>query len=313
MRSAFFVTPKHYSKVCDVAAESVVQLYTNSNNLYYSDIFSYIINNTLYINGCVSCDTHFSYDEIKDFISTHIEIEIPIVLSIQQKELSIDILKISSGTFLGYSTNENPDGLPFEQLEVKKLTKFIYDRFKEAMRIQITINGQQIEVCVETDYEDTKQIEDLVVEFLADKGYMKKIIKIDSIDKNVIYKSGDNFISNTYGPRVAYSDTKFIGLDVNRNLKYMHLVAKEIADRYIVNINLNYSLIELTYSANNETPIQFGIKGNKGGIYIENGTFFEYSSDYTRIRKTTDTILDKIKSNPTALIEMAKWGYFNYK
>jgi hypothetical protein len=110
-----------------------------------------------------------------------------------------------------------------------------------------------------------------------------------------------------------YGNTKFIGLDINRNSKLAHLVSKEIADRYIVNINLNYSLVELTYSNGNETPIQFGIKGNRGGLNIENGTFFEYSSDYMRILKTTDTILDKIKSNPTALIEMAKWGYFNYK
>jgi len=313
MRSAFFVTPKHYSKICDVAAESIVQLYTNTNELYYSDVFSYIVNNTLYVCGWVSSNIHFSYDEIKDFISNNIDVELPIVLSIEQKELINDIVAIGSGTFLGYSTNENVVGLPFEQVEVKKLTKFIYDRFGEAMRVQITINGQQIEVCIECDYDNKTELEDLIVDFLKNKGYMQKIIKIKNINKNIVYKSGDNFVSNTYGPRSPYGNTQFIGIDINRNYKWAHLVTKEIADRYIVNNNLNYSLIELTYSAETEKPTQFAIKGNKGGIYVENGTFFEYLSDYGRVNTTKNTILDKIKQNPIGLIEMAKWGYFDYK
>ena len=181
MRSAFFVTPKHYSKVCDVAAESVVQLYTNTNELYYSDVFSYILNNTLYVCGWISSNIHFSYDEIKDFISNNIDMELPIVLSIEQKELINDIVTIGSGTFLGYSTNENVVGLPFEQVEVKKLTKFVYDRFGEAMRVQITINGQQIEVCIECDYDNKGELEDVIVDFLKNKGYMQKIIKVKNI------------------------------------------------------------------------------------------------------------------------------------
>jgi S-adenosylmethionine synthetase len=263
--------------------------------------------------GWVSSNIHFSYDEIKDFISNNIDMELPIVLSIEQKELINDIVTIGSGTFLGYSTNENVVGLPFEQVEVKKLTKFIYDRFGEAMRVQITINGQQIEVCIECDYDNKGELEDVIVDFLKNKGYMQKIIKVKNINKNIVYKSGDNFISNTYGPRSPYSNTQFIGIDVNRNYKWAHLVVKEIADRYIVNNNLNYSLIELTYSAETEKPTQFAIKGNKGGIHIENGTFFEYLSDYGRVNTTKNTILDKIKQNPIGLIKMAKWGYFDYK
>jgi hypothetical protein len=90
-------------------------------------------------------------------------------------------------------------------------------------------------------------------------------------------------------------------------------VVKEIADRYIVNNNLNYSLIELTYSLETEKPTQFALKGNKGGIHIENGTFLEYISDYVRIANAKNAIITKIKQNPIGLIEMAKWGYFDYK
>jgi S-adenosylmethionine synthetase len=313
MRTAYFTNPNHPNKICDIAAESVVQLYTNTNELYYSDVFSYMVNNILYVRGWVSADTHFSYNDITKFILTSIGVDIDIIVDIEQNKLSDNIVTIHSGTFLGYSTNENIQGIPFEQLEVMKLTKFISDSINEPLRIQITINGNAIEVGVETNYNDQLHMENLINDYLKNKGYMQKIIKICNMDDSVMYKSGENFISNTYGPRSPYGNTNFIGLDINRNLKYTHLVAKEIADKHIINVNLNYALVELTYANGNENPIQFGIKGNQGGIHIENGTFFENSIDYQRLINTKNSITQKIKSNPTSLVEMAKWGYFNYK
>jgi hypothetical protein len=313
MRSAHFISPKHYSKVCDIAAEAVVQLYTNTNELYYSDIFSHIIDNTLYVMGYVTSNNHISDEDIQRFITECIDIDIDVKLSIKKEELSNELIRIGNGTFLGYSNNENITGIPFEYLHTKAITKLIYDSINQAVKVQITINGIEVKMVVETNYENHLDITDLINEYLKNNQFFCKNIKIVNINTDTIYKSGECFISNTYGPRVPYSNTKFIGLDINTNLKYAHLVAKHIADEYIVKRNLNYSLLELTYENNNVEPIQFGIKGNKGGIHIENGTFFENSMDYQRLINTHDLIIKKIKSNPTSLIEMAKWGYFNYK
>jgi len=67
----------------------------------------------------------------------------------------------------------------------------------------------------------------------------------------------------------------------------------------------------LTYSFNNETPIQYGIKGNNTGIHIENGTFFEYGENFNELITIKNNIIEKIKSNPKSLVELSKWGYFN--
>lgn len=309
MRSSYFISPKHYSKVCDIAAEAVVQLYTNTNELYYSDVFSHIINNKLHVMGWVSSNAHFSLDEIKNFILECIEIDIEVILSLEQVPIISNMIDIDSGTFLGYSTNENPQGIPFEHLEVKNLTKFIYDSIDEAVKVGITINGKQIDVMIETNYDD-KSIIDLVNLYLSNKGYLRTSVNVSKIN-NIIYKSGENFILNAYGPRAPYGNTKFVGLDVYRNSKYSHLVSKEVAGKILIKQNLNYSLVELTYSLGNETPIQYGIKGNEGGIHIEHGTFFDYGENFNELITIKNNIIEKIKSNPKSLVELSKWGYFN--
>jgi len=313
MRSSFFITPKHYSKVCDVASESVVQLYTNTKELYYSDIFSYIIDGVLYINGWVSSNDHFSYDEIKNYVISHIGIDIPILILIKQTNLYNNTQLIGSGTFLGYSTNETTSFLPFEHDEVRRLTKFIYNEFEEKMRVNLTINGDLIYVLVETDNIDKNSLEYLILQFFESKKYNQIVIDVKGINHEVVYKSDTNFISNTYGPRSPYGNIKFIGIDINRNFKYSHWVVKEIADTYLQNNGLNYSLVELTYSAEKEIPTQFAVKGNIGGIHIENGTFFEYIDKYDMINMLRGKILSKITETSDTLIQMAKWGYFNYE
>ena len=178
MRSSFFITPNHYSKVCDVASESVVQLYTNTKELYYSDIFSYIIDNTLHINGWVSSDNHFSYDDIKNFVSSHIEVDIPVIILIKQIKLDNNIQMIGSGTFLGYSTNETTSFLPFEHDTVRELTKFIYKEFEEKMRVNLTINGDVIYVLVETNHVDKSSLEHLILQFFGSKKYNQIIFSL---------------------------------------------------------------------------------------------------------------------------------------
>jgi S-adenosylmethionine synthetase len=311
MRTSQFISPKHYSKVCDIAAESVVQLYTNSNELYYSDVFSYIVNDELYVNGWISSNNHFSHDIIKQFISDCIEIDINIVLSIKQISLSNNISEINTGTFLGYATNENSEGIPFEHLLVTKLTKSIYNKINEAIKIGLVINGKQIDIFVETNYKNNSDIIDLINEYLIDENYISININISPIINQLLYKSNENFIINAYGPRSPYGNTNFIGLDIYRNSKYSHLVSKEIAGRIGLIENLNYSLVELTYSHNNPTPIQFGIKGNIGGIHLENGTFFENCNKFGELIDIKNNFIEKIKSTQNSLIELAKWGYFN--
>lgn len=312
MRTSYFISPKHKSKVCSIAAESVVQLYTNTNELYYSNINAYIIGNKIHLYGHINSDNHFSEDEIEHFIKTQIETDLDINLCLKYDNLTNE-LDIKNAIFLGYSNNENPQGIPFEHLEAIKLCKLLYDTINAELLLQITINGIEVKIIIETDYENHNDIRDIIKNYYLNTRNWCSIVQINKIKNNELYKSDNSFISNTYGPRVPYSNTQFCGLSIYSNLKYGHLVSKDVSDFYLKNRKLNYSLIELTYESDNEIPIQKAIKGNNSGIHIEHGTFFENDIPNNIILSSKKSVINYLKETPNCLIDMARWGYLNFK
>lgn len=309
MRSSKIKSPLHYDKICDIAVEAIVQMYTNQNQFYKSNLFSYIYNGSLNILGTVSSNNHYTDDEILNFIKTHIEIDININLNFSKIELSEKLTNINSDTFLGYCCNENPQGLPFEQLEALTLSKYVYDIFKIPFELEITINGKEINVLIETNYLNKKEITNKVEYYIKKSNrYLRKSVLTTDFTKRTIYNSSNNFISNFYGPRSPYGNTNFIGFDVYNNYRYSHLVSRQISKKILSENKLNYCLVELTYHSDKELPIQIGIKGNDTGIHLENGTFFIYSNDYDMYNTIKSNVIQNINSTKTSLIDMAKWG-----
>jgi S-adenosylmethionine synthetase len=309
MRSSKIKSPSHYDKVCDIAVETIVQMYTNKNEFYKSNLFSYIYDGTLNILGTLSSNNHYTDVEILNFIKTHIDIDIDINLNFIKLELIENLINTNSDTFLGYCCNENPEGIPFEQLEAVTLSKYLYDNFKIPFELEITINGKEINVIIETNYLDKNEISDKVEYYITkSENYLKKTVFTTDFTKKTIHSSSNNFISNFYGPRSPYGNTNFIGLDIYNNYRYSHLISREISKKYLNENKLNYCLVELTYHSNKELPIQIGIKGNDSGIHLENGTFFIYSDNYDMYRSIKNNVIENINSNKTFLIDIAKWG-----
>jgi S-adenosylmethionine synthetase len=309
MRSSKIKSPSHYDKVCDIAVEAIVQLYTNKNEFYKSNLLSYIYDGTLNILGTLSSNNHYTDVEILNFIKTHIDIDIDINLNFIKLELIENLINTNSDTFLGYCCNENPEGIPFEQLEALTLSKYLYDNFKIPFELEITINGKEINVIIETNYLNKNEISDKVEYYITkSENYLRNSVFTTDFNKKTIYSSSNNFISNFYGPRSPYGNTNFIGLDIYNNYRYSHLISREISKKYLNENKLNYCLVELTYHSNKELPIQIGIKGNDSGIHLENGTFFIYSNDYNMYSIIKNNVIKNINSNKTSLIDIAKWG-----
>jgi hypothetical protein len=175
--------------------------------------------------------------------------------------------------------------------------------------LEITINGKEINVIIETNYLNKNEITDKVEYYITkSKNYLRKTVFTTDFSKKTIYSSSNNFISNFYGPRSPYGNTNFIGLDIYNNYRYSHLISREISKKYLNENKLNYCLVELTYHSNKELPIQIGIKGNDSGIHLENGTFFIYSDNYDMYLGIKNNVIENINSNKTFLIDIAKWG-----
>lgn len=317
MRSSYFYTPNHPNKICDLVVESIVQLYFNTKEIFYSKLFSYYNERKLHILGPIYSDFHFSIDEIKNYIYSKLVIECELVFLIEQKDLSSkNFNKIQSGVFLGYSNNENFFRLPFEHIECIKLSKFLYENTNSIFENQITINGAQIDLNIKTDYKNYDDIYNLIIQYLKTKEpglYLKNNIYIEKIEKELNYQSDKIFISNAYGPRIPYSKTNFIGLDLYSNSKITHLIGRELANSFILKYDLRYCLVEITYLENVETPVQFALKGNTTGIHLENGTFLEPYLNPALINEAKDKVVKSLYESEDSILNLTKWGYFNNK
>lgn len=309
MRSSKIKSPSHYDKVCDIAVEAIVQMYTNKNEFYKSNLFSYIYDGTLTILGTLNSNNHYTNDEILNFIKTHIDIDININFNFVKLELGENLIHTNNDTFLGYCCNENPQGIPFEQLEALTLSKYLYKTFKIPFELEITINGKEINVMIETNYLNKNEITNRVEHYITKtKNYLRKTVFTTDFNKKTIHNSSNNFISNFYGPRSPYGNINFVGLDIYNNYRYSHLISREISKKYLNEKELNYCLVELTYNSNKELPIQIGIKGNNTGINLENGTFFIYTDNYDMYNSIKNNVIEDISLNKTFLIDIAKWG-----
>lgn len=318
MRTSYFYSPTHPSKVCDIVVETIIDTYYKKDIPFHSDIFGLIQNGSINLYGNLDTTEIISDEELLPIIQSHIGKEYPIVNNI--KVSKVDIVpeeRIFSGVYLGYACLENENLIPFEHYEAKSLTKIIFDKLNIPIRVQIHINGQAAVVSLEHNYDDKEELESIVKDFFDREhienavNYNEPEIHHSEIRNDTVYKSNDSIVSSFYGPRGLYGETDFIGSDMLSNKRLGHLICREYAKEYLRENSLSYCGVEITYTDGNPRPINFGIKGNSEGIHLENGTFFEYGDideNYFWMKKIVN---ENLRNNRLNIIEIAKWGFPN--
>jgi S-adenosylmethionine synthetase len=318
MRTSYFYSPTHPSKVCDIVVETIIDTYYKKGISFHSDIFGLIQDGSINLYGDIKTTDIISDDELIPIIQSHIGLNYPIVNNIKISKVDEPLEERTfSGVYLGYACFENQSLLPFEHDECRNLTKLIYDKLHIPIRVQIHINGEAAVVSLEHNYENKKEIDTIVKEFFDRENienavnYNEPEIHHSEIRTDVVYKSNDSIVSSFYGPRAWYGETDYIGSDMLSNKRLAHLICREYAVGYLREHSLSYCGVEISYTDNNPRPINFGIKGNSEGIHLENGTFFEYGdvdNHYPLVKKIVSTRLEKNKLN---IIDIAKWGFPN--
>lgn len=317
MKTSYFYSPKHPSKICDIAIESVVNCYYREDIQFYSDIFSIIKNDTLILEGVIKASSPVSDSTLIPYIKNNIGDDYSIINNIVVEESDEEFTERTfSGIYLGYSCLEVDEMIPFEHKEARELTRTIYEKLEIPLKTQIHVNGQRLVVSLEHNYENKSEIDLIVDEFFSREDsnqnqYNKADIHHSEIRKNIIYKSGNSIIPSFYGPRAWYGETDFVGYDFLSNKRICHLIVRDIANDYSQRKVLNYCAVEIDFTDNNPVPIHFGIKGNTTGIHLENGTFFDFGDIDKVYPMYKERVLNKIKTGEIDIVEIAKWGFPN--
>jgi S-adenosylmethionine synthetase len=318
MRTSYFYSPTHPSKICDIVVETIIDSYFKKEISFYSDIFGLIQDGSIHLYGNLTTTEIMNDDELIPIIQSHIGTNYPIVNNIKINKVDTPLEERTfSGVYLGYSCFENSSYLPFEHDECRNLTKLIYDKLNIPIRVQIHINGQAAVVSLEHNYESKEELDAIVNEFFDRENeensvkYNEPEIYHSKIRTDVIYKSNDSIVSSFYGPRAWYGETDYIGSDMLSNKRISHLICREYALEYLKERSLSYCAVEISYTDNEPRPINFGIKGNSEGIHLENGTFFEYGDVNDNYYWTKKIVKEKLQKNQFNIIEIAKWGFPN--
>jgi len=316
MKTSYFLSPKHPSKICDIAVEVLLDYYRKQDIDFYSDIFSFIKNDQIIIEGRMDTSSPIADVELVEEIQKEIGTEYTIINNVVTEQYEGDFVeKTFSGIYLGYSCVEVDEFIPFEHQEAKSLTKLIYDRLDIAIKVQVHINGNRLAISLEHNHDNLEEIDEIIREFAErpDDGtanvYNEPEIYHSEIRNDVVYKSTDSITSTFYGPRAWYGEVDFIGSDFLSNKRISHLIVREIANDYAKLRNLSYCAVELDFTDGDPRPIHFGIKGNTNGIHLENGTFFEFGDIENEYPQYKQKVIDKIKSGEINIVEIAKWGF----
>jgi S-adenosylmethionine synthetase len=316
MKTSYFLSPKHPSKVCDIAVETIVDTYFKEDINFYSDIFAFIYRGAIHLHGHMDVSSPISEPELLPKIKENIGEDYQIVNNIIVEESEdIDNERTFSGVYLGYSCNEVDEMIPFEHKESRELVRTIYNQYEIPLKAQVHVNGERIVVSLEHNFDNNEILDEIVREFFRpDEDITKKItgeveIYHTLLRDDVVYKSSDSIISSFYGPRAWYGETDFVGSDFSSNKRLGHLIVREIANDYTSRKTLSYCAVEIDFTDDNPVPIHFGIKGNDRGIHLENGTFFEFGDIETEYPMYKERVLEKLKTGELDIIEIAKWGF----
>lgn len=307
MRSSDIKSILHRDRLCDIAIDSIVQFYTNTKEVYTSNLYSFITNNKLNIIGNIGSDNHPTDIEITDFIRTHINSDIDIILNIDKQKEYVITSGIKTNTYIGYYCAENELGLPFEHLRCLDLSNYLFEFKQIPFTTSLTINGDVANICIEAETSHHADIIDIINQYFNSKSYDYFNINLTT-NSSTLNRSGLTDTSLLYGPRIPYGNINYFGTDINSTDKYAIYLSRMLAKHFLINHELNYCLVELTYHSNNDVPIQIGVKGNPDGIHLENGTFFIPINNKTLYYDFKSKIINSLTFDESALINIAKNG-----
>ena len=320
MRTAEFVTPKHPDKLCDIISDSILDLFLVKDPYTQCSIQTMGGFGKIWVTGEIHTNVFILDSEIKNLIKT-ISGYTDIELHINQNPNKNPIKTNDQGIIIGYATTETKSKVPFEYELARELCKYIYSIYPYDGKTQVTINGTDAKVVASFQNTKSEDLEKLVYSFFQtnSKKITNQLLKISeiycnphgdwvigSLDNDTGISGAKNVIDN-YGPRIPIGGGSFSGKDPSHIDRCGAYMARKIAIDSLIKYGLSYSLVELSYTMGNDTPIQARIKGNDKGINVETGVKLFEITDYDL---SINGIIDLLDLRKPIFKETTEWGPF---
>lgn len=316
MKTAESITPKHPDKVCDRISDTILEEYLKQDRNSRVAIETMGGHGKIFITGEVTTKAKLNIENLVKKIIPNFEGTIEINLFTQSPEISRGVDTGGAGdqgVMIGYACNENKEMIPQEFYLARNLCKFLYKKYPEDGKTQITIN-------------DNKEIVDIVVSFNNVKTVdlemsIKDWLKNFKVNKNLklhINPTGDwsigsfdadsgltgrKIVCDAYGPNIPVGGGAFSGKDpskVDRSAAYM---ARKVAVDLLRKHDLFSCLVKVSYSIGIDEPTMLEVLGiDKEGKELRINVSKKIFKPKSIIKK-----LDLLNINYS---KIAEWGSF---
>jgi S-adenosylmethionine synthetase len=259
-RTAEFVSPRHPDKICDFIADSILDAYLSG------DIESRVAievmggHNLITINGEVTSTSNIDIEQIlHGIVGQDFKVISNVVKQSPEIARGVDTGGAGDqGIMMGYAIDETENHMPKEYELARNLCKKIYDIYPYDGKVQVTIDGGNVDTVV-ASFQNTnsEELEKIVKEIITANTY--KINPAGEWHQGGFDAdtglSGRKLIVDNYGPEVRIGGGSFSGKDytkVDRSGAYM---ARKIAVDYLKKYNAKEVITKLAYAIGVKDPV----------------------------------------------------------
>ena len=309
-RSAESVSPKHPDKLCDQISDAILDAYLAIDPAAREAVEVAGGHGQVFVLGEVTAKAKVEIEPIVKRLAGEVELTAKIVH--QSPEIAAGVDKGGAGDqgiMVGYATSETAELLPLEVMLSRQLNQYLFERWPNDGKTQITLKDGQIFALVASfQHAKTADLQTAIKDWLRDKPKVPNI----AIHANPAGEwdqggfeadsglTGRKLVIDNYGPQVPVGGGCFSGKDptkVDRSGAYM---ARRIAVDYLRKHNAKEVYCYLAYAIGVAQPLEAVIR-------LDGQTKAVQGYDLTPKGIMEFLDLKKPQYEPTA-----RWGHFGH-
>jgi len=310
-KSAESVSPKHPDKLCDRISDAILDAYLAVDPLARVAVETVGGHGEVFVVGEVTAASQIDIEEIvKKIAGADLNIRVRIVHQSPEIASGVDTGGAGDqGIMVGYATSETPEMLPLEVVLARSLNQYLYKKWPNDGKTQVTLEGKKIVAVVASfQHADSDELEAEVRSWLEDKAHTENVSIYANpgghwdqggfeADSGL---TGRKLVVDNYGPQVPIGGGAFSGKDatkVDRSAAYM---ARRIAVDYLRKYGAREAFCYLAYAIGVAEPIEATVVVD-GQVEIVSGYDL-----------TPDGIIDFLNLRKPQFAKTAEYGHFGH-
>lgn len=324
----------HPDKVADQISDALLVEYLKQDNSSRCAIEVVGGKGVIFVTGEVKTNAVVNVEEvvIKQLQSIGYPVNYEIInnIGVQSAEIALGTDTGGAGDngmMFGYATNETPELLPKAMVILQRFSK-LYDelrqndtRFKPDGKVQITgvynddfelTEIKTITICYNNTEVDRAETDKILID-MVDKIALEYDIKINEYLVNPTGKfeiggfeadtglTGRKIVVDTYHSFANVGGGAFSGKDPSKVDRSGAYKARELAKRLLVENDLKWCEIQLSYAIGIKEPLAIYINSNKGQLETDASLYAEC---------TPERIISDLGLLETNYVDLAAYGHF---